>query len=153
MTDRLTIDPQAATWQRAIRRALANGFDTVTPMWLENDQYGIEALYRVVSASTPGTVHSVHLVDDDGVTLTCDCPVGRNGLVCWHMAAVALVTRNLQEPEPDPPPAPLTLALLKKLGHSDETEDRKRRIAAAVSSFGSMVDGSYLARLQAGELG
>jgi hypothetical protein len=63
----------------AISRALARGGAAA----VGRVRYG---LYRVGSASRPGTVHTVS-VDAQG-RYRCDCEAGMAGRVCWHAAAV-----------------------------------------------------------------
>jgi hypothetical protein len=67
----------------AISRALARGGAAA----VERVRFG---LYRVGSASRPGTVHTVR-VDAQGrgtPVYRCDCEAGLAGRVCWAMAAV-----------------------------------------------------------------
>ena len=63
----------------AISRALARGGAAA----VERARFG---LYRVASASRPGTVHTVS-VDARG-RYRCDCEAGVAGKACWHAAAV-----------------------------------------------------------------
>jgi hypothetical protein len=63
----------------AISRALARGGAAA----VERVRYG---LYRVGSASRPGTVHTVSV--DAAGRYRCDCEAGVAGRVCWHAAAV-----------------------------------------------------------------
>jgi hypothetical protein len=63
----------------AISRALARGGAAA----VERARFG---LYRVASASRPGTVHTVN-VDARG-RYRCDCEAGVAGKACWHAAAV-----------------------------------------------------------------
>jgi hypothetical protein len=63
----------------AISRALARGGAAA----VARVRYG---LYRVASASRPGTVHTVS-VDARG-RHRCDCEAGVAGKACWHAAAV-----------------------------------------------------------------
>ena len=65
--------------RRAISRALARGGAAA----VVRVRYG---LYRVGSASRPGTVHTVS-VDQRG-RYRCDCEAGGAGRACWHAAAV-----------------------------------------------------------------
>jgi len=65
--------------RNAINRALAHGGAAA----VVRVRYG---LYRVESASRPGTAHTVR-VDDRG-TWRCTCEAGLAGRVCWHAAAV-----------------------------------------------------------------
>jgi hypothetical protein len=66
--------------RRAVSRALANGGAAA----VVRVRYG---LYRVQSASRPGTVHTVS-VDARG-TYRCTCEAGVAGQpACWHRAAV-----------------------------------------------------------------
>lgn len=44
-----------------------------------------ETLYRVPSASTPGTVYTVRELPG---RYACDCPAGQNRRACWHVRAV-----------------------------------------------------------------
>jgi hypothetical protein len=63
----------------AISRALARGGAAA----VARARFG---LYRVASASRPGTVHTVS-VDARG-RYRCDCEAGVAGKACWHAAAV-----------------------------------------------------------------
>ena len=65
--------------RNAISRALARGGAAA----VARVRYGV---YRVASASRPGTAHTVR-VDDHG-RYRCDCEAGVVERVCWHMAAV-----------------------------------------------------------------
>ncbi len=70
--------------RRAIARALAHGGAAA----VTRIRYG---LYRVGSASRPGTVHTV-AVDERGAgtpVYRCSCEAGLAGVpACWHRAAV-----------------------------------------------------------------
>src|ERR671910_759802 len=63
----------------AISRALARGGAAA----VERVRYG---LYRVGSASRPGTVRTVSV--DAAGRYRCDCEAGIAGRACWHAAAV-----------------------------------------------------------------
>ena len=65
--------------RNAISRALARGGAAA----VARVRYGV---YRVASASRPGTAHTVR-VDAHG-RYRCDCEAGVVERVCWHMAAV-----------------------------------------------------------------
>jgi len=65
--------------RNAISRALARGGAAA----VARVRFGV---YRVASASRPGTVHTVS-VDDQG-RYRCDCEAGVNERACWHAAAV-----------------------------------------------------------------
>jgi hypothetical protein len=73
------ISPQELR-SRAITRALANGGAAA----VRRVRFG---LYKVQSASRPGTVHTV-AVDERGA-YHCSCEAGIAGVpACWHRAAV-----------------------------------------------------------------
>lgn len=65
--------------RNAISRALGRGGAAA----VERVRYG---LYRVGSASRPGTAHTVR-VDERG-RYRCDCEAGLAGRPCWHAGAV-----------------------------------------------------------------
>ncbi len=65
--------------QRAINRALANGGAAA----VRRIRCG---LYKVQSATRPGTVHTVSV--DAGGTYRCTCEAGLAERVCWHTASV-----------------------------------------------------------------
>jgi len=96
--------PSPAELRRnAINRALAHGGAAA----VVRVRYG---LYRVESASRPGTAHTVR-VDDRG-RWRCTCEAGVTGLpACWHRAAVYIAKvehggGRVTGPSPAPVPQP-----------------------------------------------
>jgi hypothetical protein len=81
----------------AIGRALARGGAAA----VERVRYG---LYRVASASRPGTAHTVSV--DAAGRYHCDCEAGVAGRVCWHAAAVFVAKVEAQGVRVTGPAAP-----------------------------------------------
>jgi uncharacterized Zn finger protein len=86
------------------------------------------------------------LVDDEGVSLTCTCPAGSNGVVCWHMGAVGLMTHNLPEP----------VEGLKKLGKEEPQRkpvEDARPLRTSDFDISDILSGRYTEALTSGALG
>ncbi|CAN5521504.1 hypothetical protein BH23CHL2_BH23CHL2_07750 [soil metagenome] len=140
MIHRLTLDEQHEVWQRAIERAIAHNCEQRVSHVCTAQVEGYESTFDVKSASRPGVVYFVQLlVKHDKREAVCDCAAGQNGVICWHMAAAALIAGMLTQPDPDPEPDPEPVEAMKKL-------------SAAEFSIGDVLSGAYREALAAGAL-
>ena len=120
MIHRLPLDERPAAWQRAVERAIANGYERRVTFDAAARVNGFEVDFVVRSASRPGREYFVQLLVTDGKReAICDCIAGSRGVICWHAAAAALIAGMLTLPEPEPDPEPVEA--MKKLGSSDFT--------------------------------
>lgn len=90
-------------WQRAAKRALANG--------IQVRQLAGSGAWIATSGSEVTTAYEVEVVA--GVPSGCSCPAGEAGdPVCQHRAAVAVLF-GLLDPEPEPPAPVAAMATLQ----------------------------------------
>jgi hypothetical protein len=96
----LTHDTDAAI-ERATFRAKAR---RIQAQFIEREADGFDRTeyYAVGSFSRSALSHRVTLVyTAEGVTASCDCEAGQNGLICQHIAA-ALMAEEAPQVEPEP---------------------------------------------------